>query len=151
MNLKKLVLSIIICELAGIIGSVFTFSAITTWYAFLNKPWFSPPNNVFGPVWTVLYLLMGISLYLALEKGLTEKARNFFGLQLGLNALWSILFFGLRSPLLGLIEIIVLWLAIVFTIKEFYSIEKKSAYLLVPYLLWVSFATLLNFSIWIIN
>ena len=151
----KVILSIFVCQLAGIIGSVFTFSAIPEWYLFLNKPFFSPPNWLFAPAWIILYTLMGISLYLALEKGLLEQKNKmplyFFSAQLVLNALWSILFFGLRNPLLGLIEIIVLWIFIALTIKEFYSIDKRASYLLIPYILWVSFASALNFAIFLLN
>jgi len=151
----KLILAIGVCQLAGILGSVFTFSAISEWYLFLNKPFFSPPNWLFAPAWITLYTLMGISLYLVLEKGLlTQKNKMplyFFSAQLALNALWSILFFGLRSPLFGLIEIIVLLIAIALTIKEFYSIDKRAAYLLIPYILWVSFATILNYFILVLN
>lgn len=150
-----LIASIIICNLAGAIGAVFTFDAIPTWYAALNKPFFSPPNWVFGPVWTTLYILMGISAYLIWQKGWQKKsirsALSLFGIQLFLNALWSILFFGLRSPLLGLAGILPLWLSIALCIKEFYPIDRKAAYLLIPYILWVSFATLLNLFIWMLN
>ncbi len=149
----KLIASVFVCQLAGIIGSIFTFSAIPEWYFFLNKPFFSPPNWLFGPAWIMLYTLMGISLYLALENNLmkNKKATYFFSGQLVLNALWSIIFFGLRNPLLALIEIVFLWILIALTIKEFYSINKKTAYLLVPYILWVSFAAILNYFIWMLN
>lgn len=158
MNLKsiyKLVFSIIICQLAGLIGSFFTASSIDTWYAALQKPSFNPPSWIFGPVWVTLFVLMGISLYLVWEKGIKAKGAKtaliFFGIQLALNALWSIIFFGLRSPLYASIEIIILWLAILFTILKFYRISKPAAYLLIPYMLWVSFAAVLNISIAIIN
>src|SRR3990167_5082612 len=110
-NLPKLLLSIGFCLGAGILGSFFTISSIPTWYATLNKPFFSPPNWIFGPVWTILYILMGISLYLALSgkgKGERKKAIQIFSIQLGLNVLWSILFFGLKNPLLALVDIVVL-------------------------------------------
>ncbi len=146
---------IILCLLAGIIGSIFTTQNIPTWYASLNKPSFNPPNWVFGPVWTILYVLMGISAYLIYSKGIKKKEVKFaliiFGIQLILNTLWSILFFGLTSPLLGLICIIVLWISIILTIKLFYKIDKKATYLLIPYILWVSFATILNYYILILN
>jgi len=154
-NWIKLIASVLLCQLAGTIGSIFTFSAITEWYSLLNKTEFFPPGWVFGPVWIALYTLMGISLYIALEKGLLEKANNkaktFFSVQLVLNALWPVLFFGLRNPLIALIEIILLWAAIILAIKEFYGINKNSAYLLVPYLLWASFASVLNYFIWALN
>jgi len=158
MNLKeiaKLLGLIVLCQLAGIIGSIFTFSAIPTWYATLNKPWFNPPGFVFAPVWILLYTLMGISLYLVLKKGLENKdvtlATMFFGAQLALNAIWSILFFGLHNIFLALVEIIVLWVVLLFTIIKFYKISKKAAYLLIPYFLWGSFATILTFSILLLN
>jgi translocator protein len=149
----KLVVAIVLCQLAGIIGSVFTISSISSWYAELSKPFFSPPNWVFFPVWISLYLLMGISLYLVWKKGWKEnkKALSFFGIQLFLNALWSPIFFGLKNPLLAFIEIIFLWLAILLTIIHFYKVSKPAAYLLIPYILWVSFAALLNFFIFLLN
>lgn len=154
-NFVKLVAAILISELAGIIGSVFTFPSIQTWYATLSKPSFSPPNWVFGPVWTVLYFLMGISLYLVWQRGWKNKnvkiAVKIFAIQLILNSLWSILFFELHSPFYAFIEIILLWLAIVFTIYKFYRISKNAAYLLIPYLFWVSFAAFLNYFVLILN
>jgi tryptophan-rich sensory protein len=157
MNIKvsKLIISILICQLAGILGSFFTAPAITTWYATINKPAFNPPNWIFAPVWTLLFLLMGISLYLIWEKGLenekVKKAIFYFAIQLLLNIGWSFLFFGLRSPLAGFLEIIILWLAILMTIIKFYRISKPAGLLLLPYILWVSFAAFLNFSVWQLN
>ncbi len=152
---SKLFLSILVCELVGIISTPFTVSAIPTWYATLNKPFFSPPNWIFGPVWIILYALMGISAYLVWIKGISNKkvrkAMMIFALQLALNFIWSLLFFGLRNPLLGLIDIVALWITIIVTIRMFYPLAKSSAYLLVPYILWVSFAMLLNFSIAFLN
>ncbi|MGM5488579.1 MAG: TspO/MBR family protein [Nanobdellota archaeon] len=151
-NYFRLIASLIICQLAGIIGSVFTVSSVSTWYVTLAKPVFNPPGWVFGPVWTVLYLLMGISLYLVWNnKNRTTKALVIFAVQLVLNSLWSILFFGLQSPLIAFIEIIVLWVAIVASIVQFYRISRPAAYLLIPYLLWVSFAAVLNLSIVLLN
>jgi len=151
----KLVAAIIMCSLAGAVGSIFTISAIQTWYTALNKPSFAPPNWVFGPAWTTLYILMGISLYIVWEKGIKKKeirsAVKVFGVQLGLNAVWSFLFFGLRSPFYGLIGIVLLWLAIVWTMIKFWKISKTATYLLVPYILWVSFATILNLAVWQLN
>lgn len=140
----KLILSIGLCLGAGIIGSFFTFSAIPTWYVTLDKPSFSPPNWIFGPVWTLLYILMGISLY---RVWTNKKVPTVFWVQLILNTLWSIIFFGMRNPTLALVDIAALWIAIVLTIKAFYEINKLAAYLLIPYLLWVSFAIILNLSI----
>ncbi len=150
-----IILFVVVCQMAGIIGSVFTFDAIPGWYSTLERPDFAPPNWVFGPVWISLYTIMGISAYLIYRKGLGENgvkmALSVFGLQLGLNALWSILFFGLRSPLLGLICILALLSSIIATIVLFSRHSKAAALLLIPYVLWVSFATLLNYYILILN
>jgi benzodiazapine receptor len=154
-NILKLVASIILCQLAGLIGSLATVPSIPTWYESLKKPSFNPPNWIFGPVWTGLYTLMGISLFMVWQKRAdhpqVKTALFFFFIQLILNALWSVAFFGLRSPLLGLIDIVLLWIAILLTIKSFFGISKTAALLLLPYILWVSFAVLLNFSLWILN
>lgn len=154
-KILKLVISILVCQVAGLIGSLFTLSSISTWYAQLEKPTFNPPNWVFAPVWTLLFLLMGISLYLIVSKGVGNKkvktALSIFVIQLTLNILWSFLFFGLQSLLYAFIEIIILGLAILLTIISFYKISKTAAYLLLPYVLWVSFAAVLNFSILILN
>lgn len=154
-NWLKLVASILVCFLAAGIGGYFTAQSIPTWYAALEKPSFSPPNWVFGPVWTLLYLLMGISAYLVWERGLgargVKKALGVFGLQLVLNALWSIAFFGMRSPIAGFAVIVALWATILFTILEFRKVDKMAWWLLAPYILWVSFAAFLNFSIVMLN
>jgi tryptophan-rich sensory protein len=150
----KLVISIIICQLAGVLGSVFTMPAIPGWYANLNKPSFSPPNWLFGPVWILLYTLMGISLYLVWSRKGSAGAKTaliLFAIQLGLNTLWSLIFFGLRLPSAAFLEILVLWLFILLTILKFFPISKVAAYLLILYLLWVSFASLLNFYIFRLN
>ena len=150
-NIIKLIISLVICQLAGVIGSFFNIKSIPTWYASLIKPSFNPPNWVFAPVWTTLFLLMGISLYLVWIKGFTKQALIFFSIQLFLNILWSALFFGLKSPFLAFIEIIVLWAFILLTIIYFYRISKPAFYLLLPYILWVSFAAILNFYILVLN
>lgn len=152
-NWPLLVLAILLCEGVGILGSFFTVSAIPTWYATLTKPSISPPNFIFGPVWTMLYALMGISLYLVWTSNVKSKqqALKYFFVQLGLNAMWSIIFFGLKKPGLAFFEIIALWIAIYLTIKAFKKISKMASYLLYPYLAWVSFASILNLSIWILN
>jgi tryptophan-rich sensory protein len=148
-------LFVALCLIAGAIGGLATYPAIAGWYAALNKPSFNPPNWVFGPVWTVLYVLMGIAAYFIYRAGLKKPAVRgslaIFGVQLGLNVLWSLLFFGLHSPLYGLLCIVVLWLAIAATIIKFYRISKAAGLLLVPYILWVSFASLLNYYVWILN
>lgn len=151
-NYSLLIFSIILCESAGVIGSIFTFPAIPAWYAFLTKPSFSPPGWLFGPVWITLYFLMGISLYLIWEKG--EKTLGLvkiFLIHLVLNSLWSIIFFGLKNPGLAFAEILILWGMILYLALKFYKIDKTAAYLLVPYQLWVSFATVLNLSVWLLN
>jgi len=154
-NFLLLLSSIIICQMAGIIGSVFTTPAITTWYANINKPSFNPPNWLFAPVWTTLFLLMGIALFLIWKKGLNRKdvktAFSVFMFHLVLNTLWSILFFGLKSPFAAFIEIIFLWIFILISIILFFRISKIAAYLLIPYIFWVSFASVLNFAIWRLN
>ncbi len=154
-NLIKLILAVLLSLMAGVVGSFFTFSSIEDWYQFLEKPILNPPNWVFGPVWTLLYILMGVALFLVWKKGWENKsvklAMVLFFLQLGLNALWSILFFGFQNPFLAFVEIVILWLLIVITMENFYQISKLAMYLLIPYLLWVSFASYLNASIWLLN
>lgn len=154
-KLLKFLITTIGCGLVGIAATPFTVSSIPTWYQTLQKPPFSPPNWIFGLVWIILYFLMGISAYLVWIKGLEKKAVEmalaFFIAQLIFNFLWSILFFGLHSPVLALIDILILWALILIIINKFYKISKTASYLLIPYLLWVSFATLLNFSIVLLN
>jgi benzodiazapine receptor len=151
----RLVVSIVVCQVAGGIGAVFTTPAIPTWYAGLNKPAFNPPNTVFFPVWTTLYTLMGIAVFLVWRKGLSERpvrvAVGIFAIQLVLNTAWSIIFFGLQSLFVALIAIAFLWIAIVVNIVTFWRISKAAGALLIPYILWVSFASLLNYSIWMLN
>lgn len=155
MDILNLIVSIAICELAGIVGSVFTFRKIPTWYASLKKPSFRPPDRLFGPVWIVLYLLMGISAYLIWQRGTenpeVELAIIAFGLQLGLNVLWSVVFFGMESPVGGLIVIFILWSAILVTIERFLPLSLAAGLLLVPYIAWVSFAAILNIFIYVLN
>lgn len=151
----KLFVSVLVCLLAGGLGTIFTINAIPTWYAGLSKPSFSPPNYLFGPVWTVLYILMGVSLFLIWKRGFkTKKVRDaiyVFGIQLFLNAIWSPIFFGAKNLGLAFVVIIAMWFYIVKTIKLFAKIDKTASYLLYPYIAWVSFATILNFSIWFLN
>lgn len=141
--------------LVGVLGGIITYPSIPNWYVTLQKPLFSPPNWIFGPVWTILYVLMGIAAAMIWGEEKREKQRiealSVFAIQLGLNFLWSILFFGLRSPLTAFIEIIALWLFILITVKRFYLLNKNAGYLLFPYLLWVTFASILNFSIVLLN
>ncbi|MHB9139688.1 MAG: TspO/MBR family protein [Victivallaceae bacterium] len=154
-NTFKLIIAIIVSELAGIIGSVFTTPSIAGWYSGIVKPALNPPAWVFGPVWTTLFALMGIAAFLVWKKGLDRRdvkiALGIFLGQLVLNTLWSIIFFGLHSPGGALVEIVFLWLAILATIVAFYKISRPAAWLLVPYILWVSFAGYLNYSIWQLN
>lgn len=151
----KLIIAIVIAELAGIIGSVFTMPSVTGWYTSIIKPSLNPPAWVFGPVWTTLFVLMGIAAFLIWKKGLDRRdvkiALGMFLGQLVLNTLWSIIFFGLHSPGGALIEIVFLWLAILITIIAFARISKPAAWLLVPYILWVSFAMYLNYALWTLN
>ncbi len=151
----KLVVSILVCQLAGVIGSIFTVSNINTWYIDLSKPLLNPPNWVFGPVWITLYFLMGIALFLVWNKGLDSRfSKNAFILfivQLVFNAMWSIVFFGLHQLLISVFVIIILWLLIFVNIVQFGKISKPAAYLLLPYILWVSFASYLNIAIYILN
>lgn len=151
----KFVIAIAISECAGIAGSIFTTPSIAGWYAGVVKPAFNPPAWVFGPVWTVLYALMGIAAFLVWNTGLGRRgvkiALGIFVGQLLLNTLWSIIFFGLHSLGGALIEIILLWLSIFATIIVFARVSKPAAWLLVPYILWVSFAMYLNYSIYALN
>jgi benzodiazapine receptor len=154
-DIIKLIVSIVACQCAGIIGSVFTTPAIPTWYAALEKPTFTPPNWLFAPAWIILYVLMAIAAFLIWRKGLGEEgvksALIIFLVQLVLNALWSIVFFGLQSPLYGMVVILALWIAILLTIIKFFKLSTAAGALLLPYILWVSFAAVLNVSIWVLN
>lgn len=149
----KLLGFILLSNLAGFIGGIFTRQSVSSWYLTLQKPSFNPPGWVFGPVWTFLYVLMGVAAFLVYNKGYkkAKTALNFFFIQLFFNALWSFLFFVLKNPFLAFIEIIILWIFIAITIYYFYKIEKKAAYLMLPYLAWVSFAAMLNFFLYLLN
>ena len=153
-DILRLIASIFLCQVAGFLGSLFTIPAIPTWYKTLNKPFFSPPNWIFSPVWISLFLLMGISLFIVWSRQDHPKFKTtliLFFVQLILNILWSVSFFGLKSPFLGLINIILLWIAILLTILNCLKVSKIGGLLLIPYLIWVSFATLLNSFLWILN
>lgn len=148
----KLFGCIVLCNVAAVVGMLFTFSAIPTWYAHLAKPWFTPPSWLFGPVWILLYMLMGYALCLVWEaKPKTGIAYKLFGLQLVLNAMWSIIFFGLKNPFAAFIEILALWATIALTACVFERISKKAAWLMIPYLLWVGFAAVLTFAVFVLN
>jgi tryptophan-rich sensory protein len=154
-NSPKLIICLAVPQFAGFVGTLFTRSEIRTWYDTLAQSPLTPPNWTFGVVWTILYILMGVSAFLIWRKGFNKKhvksALGIFILQLVMNTLWSILFFGLHNPAAALLDIISLWLAIVATMIAFSSISKHATWLLVPYLLWVSFATYLNYYIWAFN
>ncbi|MFA6304331.1 MAG: TspO/MBR family protein [Patescibacteria group bacterium] len=154
-NYLKLVITVLVSLSAGYLGSFFTTPAIPTWYANLVKPALNPPSWVFAPVWTILFILMGIAAYLVWQKGFKRQEVKYalviFAGQLILNIVWSGIFFGWQNPGVAFLELIVLWLAILSTIKVFAKVSKTAAWLLVPYILWVSFAGYLNFSIWQLN
>lgn len=154
-NIFKLFICLACCIGAGLIGSTFTRGSISSWYSLLQKPAFTPPNWLFAPVWFILYILMGISAFLIWRGGLKQfqirESLAIFLIQLILNIFWSYAFFGMKSPLIGLIVIVPLWTAILLTIINFYRTSKVAALLLVPYILWVSYATVLNFSIYLMN
>lgn len=147
---------VVACLTIGFLGSLITQQSVTTWYPTLEKPFFNPPNWLFAPVWTILYILMGIAAGLIwnkieVEKEAVKKALLFFIVQLLLNLFWSYLFFGLKNILLASVEIVILWLIIFETYVLFKRIEPKAGYLLLPYLAWTTFATLLTFSIYYLN
>lgn len=154
-NALFLVLFIIIAQMAGFIGSLFTADSVDTWYKEISRPSFTPPDWLFAPVWITLYVLMGISAFLIWKKGANKKevkaALIIFFIQLVLNSLWSIIFFGFHLTLIAFIEIILLWVAILFMVIKFYSISKAASLIQIPYLLWVSFASVLNFSFVALN
>ncbi len=154
-DIWRFILSIAICQIAGVIGSMFTMPAIPTWYAALAKPSFTPPSSVFAPVWITLYALMGISLFLVWRQSGSvmhvPRALTLFTLQLLLNVLWSAAFFGMRSPAGGLVVIVALWLVILAAIIQFGRVSDLASFLLIPYLLWVTFASILNLSIYLLN
>lgn len=159
MNVKKIITAVAIvssCLLVGFVSGMITRAEIPTWYASLQKPFFNPPNWLFGPVWTTLYILMGVAAALVWNYDKADllsrqKALRIFIVQLAFNFLWSYLFFGLHNPLLAFFELIVLWLFIFETFQSFRKILPKAAYLLLPYLAWVGFAGLLNLAIYWLN
>jgi len=154
-NLSALIAFIVLCELAGVIGSIFTIRAISNWYSVLRKPWFTPSNWLFGPIWLILYFLMGLSLYLVFEsernKAKEKPALWAFGFQLVLNTLWSVLFFGMHYLFYSFVEIVLLWISIAVTTLLFFRVSKAAAYLLLPYILWVTIAASLNYYVFILN
>jgi translocator protein len=151
----KLIAAILLCIIVGSLGSLVTANGPGSWYSTLQKPFFTPPNWLFAPMWITLFVLMGIALCLVWESGTERRevqlALGIFGVQFLLNVIWSFLFFGLESPLLGLIEITLLWVMIAATIWAFYQVKKSAAYLLLPYLAWVTIAAALNGAIYFMN
>ena len=151
----KLAAAILFCLIVGSLGSLVTITGAGSWYATLQKPFFAPPSWVFAPVWITLFVLMGIALYLVWESGTDKRevkvALGIFGVQFILNVIWSVLFFGLKSPLLGFIDILLLWVMIVATIWVFYRVKKSAAYFLIPYIAWVTLASALNGAIYFMN
>lgn len=155
-NWLKLIISLVLVSAVSYLGSLATINSIPTWYATLSKPSFQPPNWIFGPVWTILYLMIAVSLFLVWKNNkakptLKKKAYTIFSVQLFLNMLWSMIFFGAHEILSALVIVVLLWLAIIMNILAFYKISKSAGWLLVPYLLWVSFASILNFAVWMLN
>jgi tryptophan-rich sensory protein len=154
-KLFRIGIAILICGLIGFLSSITTQTSINTWYTTLNKPSFTPPNWIFGPTWVLLYIMMGIAVGIVWSKGFYHKwvktALYHFGFQLLLNAAWSIFFFGLQNPLIALLDIIALFILLLFTIKWFTVVNSTAAYLLIPYIIWVAFVTALNFGIWQLN
>lgn len=155
MRIGKLIIAILVCEGVGVASSLVTSSAISSWYAGLEKPFLDPPDWVFAPVWAVLYFLMGFSAFLVWDKGLKNRevrmGLSVFGIQLGLNAMWTILFFRLQSSGVAYLCILLLWCAIAWNISSFFHVSRLAAFLLIPYLAWVTFAVYLNASLWILN
>jgi tryptophan-rich sensory protein len=151
----KLFISILIPILVGAVSGYFTSSGVNGWYAFAHKPWFNPPNWIFAPVWTALYILMGIALYLVWKSEPASSVKNtaigLFAFQLLLNFCWSFIFFKLQQPGWAFAEIILMWVMILLTILWFGKISATAAWLMVPYICWVSFASVLNYSIWRLN
>lgn len=153
-GLVRLLVSVGVCLLVGVSGSIVTASSVRDWYPGIEKPAWTPPAALFGPVWSALYVMMGVAAWLvwnARDATGRKPALALFGLQLVLNSLWSIVFFGLRSPGWAFVEILFLWAAIVATMWVFLRIRRTASLLLLPYLLWVSFAGALNFTIWSLN
>jgi translocator protein len=149
-SVGKLVVSIAIPLIAGALGSVFTTPAVKSWYLTINKPAWNPPSWVFAPVWTTLFVMMGVALYLVWSKKMNKGVRlalNIFAAQLALNVFWSVIFFGWESFWLAYAEIILLWIFILLTIVKFWKVDKTAGWLLLPYILWVSFASFLNLTV----
>jgi len=149
----ELIVALALCLGVGLLGAIATRQSLSDWYPALRKPEWNPPSWLFGPVWSILYVSMAVSAWIVWRiRGPGGRlALSFFGLQLALNAVWSPLFFGFRSPALALVDIVFLWLAIVATIIAFRRSSRPAAFMMLPYLAWVSFAASLNFEIWKLN
>ena len=150
----SLISFLLITFVAAFIGSSFTAPNIVSWYSTLIKPSFAPPNWLFAPAWTILYILMAVAAFLIWQSRNNSQAKcalTFYFFQLALNSLWSIVFFGLHNPQLAFFEILVLWVLILITLLKFYKIQRTAGLLLIPYLLWVSFASILNLFVWLLN
>jgi tryptophan-rich sensory protein len=151
----KLTISVLLCQLAGLVGSFFTRTSVDIWYKILEKPFFTPPSWVFAPVWIILYFLMGISAFLIWDIGLDQpqirNALKVFLLQLIINSSWSMVFFGMQNLLLSVIVIMLLWIVILWTMVKFHKISKTAAVILIPYFCWVSFAMILNIMFLMLN
>jgi benzodiazapine receptor len=155
-KISRVAIVVVICLVVGYVSGMVTRTSITTWYPTLVKPSFNPPNWIFAPVWTSLYVMMGVAAgfiwnQITTQKAAVTKALQFFTIQLVLNALWSYLFFGLHNLMLATIEVVLLWLMIFETYSQFAKINKTASYLMLPYLAWVSFASVLTASIWWLN
>lgn len=154
-NIVKGVIAIAIPLLIGATSGFFTVTGVDSWYQTINKPSWNPPNWIFGPVWTTLYVMMGIALFLVWKEDISTELKKiavtFFIVQLVLNFFWSFIFFNQQQPGWALVEIVVLWVFILLTIFAFAQVNKTAAWLLVPYISWVSFATILNYTIWQLN
>ena len=154
-EIPKWIVSIIIVYIAGAIGTLFTLKEITTWYVYLIKPVCAPPNWIVGPIWSTLYIVIGTSLFLIWRKGLGRKdvqiAVLVFVVQLAINVLWSLVFFGSHSIFGGLVLVLILWVAIIINIFVFYQISKPAGLLLIPYLFWVSIESYLQYNLFILN
>ena len=150
----SLIAFIVLCFSAAAFGSVFTNKSLKTWYQTIKKPTWNPPNKIFGPVWSALYLMMALAGWMVWErlpqKGFSVPMVLFF-VQLVLNTFWSVIFFGLRSPGWAFVEVVILWIGITLTMVSFWAVYWVAGVLFLPYLLWVSFAAILNFTIWRLN
>lgn len=154
-TILKLIISIAVCLAVGGVSGYLTAAEIPAWYSTLNKPSFNPPNWIFAPVWTTLYVLMGIALWMVWKSNVADVIKNkaifFFSVQLIFNFFWSVIFFHYHQPALAFAEILLMWLFILLTIISFHAISRPALYLMIPYLCWVSFAAVLNFAIWRLN